>query len=74
MNGPERFNNVVETLLAERSPARQARCLGMREQRMLVLAQRIRGSRGRGPSPTFVQTLRLRLARLSKRPAPSVRD
>jgi hypothetical protein len=51
MNGPDRFNSVVETLLADRSPAAQARCLGVTEQRMLLLAQRIRGSREHGYLP-----------------------
>jgi hypothetical protein len=74
MDGPERLNTVVETLLADRSPAAQARCLSAREQRMLLLAQRIRGSRERGPRPTFVTELRRRLVRPASRLTPSVRD
>jgi hypothetical protein len=61
MNAPERFSDVIETLLEDRSPAVQARCLNVKEQRMLLLAQRIRGSLAQWPDPTFVQALRLRL-------------
>ena len=74
MNRPGHFNNVVETLLADRAPAVQARCLSVKEQRMLLLAQRIRGSWTPGPDPTFVQALRLRLSRRVSRLTPPVRD
>jgi hypothetical protein len=57
MNDPERSNNVVETLLADRSPAAQARHLNVKEQRMLLLAQRLRGSREQGPDPAFAEAL-----------------
>jgi hypothetical protein len=74
MNAPEGFSNVIETLLADRSPAVQARSLSVKQQRMLVLAQLVRGSRARGPDPTFVHALGLRLSRRISRHAPSFRD
>jgi hypothetical protein len=74
MNAPERFNDVIETLLADRSPAVQVRCLNLKEQRMLLLAQRIRGNREQGPDPTFVQALRLRLLRRILPRALSIRN
>jgi hypothetical protein len=63
MFGPEHFNQVVETLIAGQSPAAQVRSLGAREQRMVQLAQSIRGSLGQGPDPDFVAALHRRLAR-----------
>jgi hypothetical protein len=69
MNDPERFNDLVETLLADRSPAAQARDLNLEGQRMLLLAQRLRGSQGQGPDPIFVEApyplLRRRLSALA---------
>jgi hypothetical protein len=64
MSHPERFNKVIETLLADRSPAPGAGGLDLTEQRMLLLAQRIRGSRGQGPDPSFVDALRARNRRV----------
>jgi hypothetical protein len=61
MNDSERLNEGVETLLADRSPAAQARCLDLEEQRMLLLAQHIRGSREQEPNPRFAEALLLQL-------------
>ncbi|HCG03026.1 MAG TPA: hypothetical protein DEV93_21100 [Chloroflexi bacterium] len=58
MNAPEHFNELVEALLSDKSPARRARCLDLTEQRMLVVAQRLRGCRTVGPAPGFLETLR----------------
>jgi hypothetical protein len=71
---PERFNTAVATLLADRSPAPGAGGLDLTEQRMLLLAQRIRGSRGQGPDPSFVDVLRVRLRRRISLSTLSVRD
>jgi hypothetical protein len=61
MNDCESFNEVVERLLVDRSPATQARYLGIEEQRMLILAQRIRGSREQRPDPGFMEALDFQL-------------
>jgi hypothetical protein len=62
MNDQERFNYLVEVLIDDRSPAMQAGRLDPAEQRMLLLAQRMCGSRGQEPSAEFLQTLRRRIS------------
>ena len=74
MNNCESFNEVVERLLVDRSPATQARYLGIEEQRMLILAQRIRGSREQVPDRGFVEALDFRLWRHSLSPTRPVDD
>lgn len=74
MNVPDRFNDVAEVLLADRSPARQARHLGAEERRMLLMAQRIRGSQEKGPDLGFVEALRFRLKLAGSRSARAVVD
>lgn len=61
MQDRERFNEAVETLLDDCSPARRAEYLNPKEQRILVLAQRLRGQWGQAPSLDFIQALRHRL-------------
>jgi hypothetical protein len=54
----ESFNDLVEVLLADRSPARRVGRLPAVEQRMMWLAQRIRGTQTRSADSAFVQRLR----------------
>ncbi len=61
MTDAERFDEAVEMILADRSPKDQMQYLDATQQRMLILAQRIHGSKTRGPSPEFLEELRLRL-------------
>jgi len=58
MSDVERFNDAVDALLANRSPGPIAGDLDAEEQRMLLMAQRIRGSQAPAPAPAFVARLR----------------
>lgn len=72
MSDIERFHEAVEKLLADRSPVGQLSALDAEEQRMLRLAQLLRGHTGQEPSTEFVAHLRARLApsaRVSRRAA-----
>lgn len=61
MNYSDQFDELIEALRDDRSPAVEAWRLASPEQIMLVLAQRIRGSQGQDPDPEFVRTLRDRV-------------
>ncbi|GAC1331591.1 MAG: Rieske (2Fe-2S) protein [Chloroflexota bacterium] len=74
MSDPERFNDAVEALLADRSPSEIARDLDPDDQQMLRMAQLIRGSQSSHVRAGFVDSLRDRIApaaprRLSRRAA-----
>lgn len=57
MSDTERFDRAIEDLLSDRSPRADARGLDPDEQRMLRMAQLLRGSRTQEPDPGFVARL-----------------
>ena len=61
MSDSQRLDELLELLLRDQSPTLNARSLDPLEQRMLVLAQRIRGSQTQRPTPEFVRALHSRL-------------
>ena len=70
MTAVERFSEVLDVLVADRSPVIRVRELSVQEQRMLVFAQRLRGSRQQGPDPLIVERLGLALAGQAEPAAP----
>jgi nitrite reductase/ring-hydroxylating ferredoxin subunit len=73
LSDPERFNQALESLLADRSPRQEAAQLDDEEQAMLRMAQLLRGSRSQAPSRQFVDRLHDQLLpstpRMSRRTA-----
>jgi len=73
MSKSKRFDRALEKLLADRSPRREASYLDREEQRLLRVAQLLRGSRGQAPSGEFIGRLRagifLRQRHVSRRAA-----
>ncbi|HZU14022.1 MAG TPA: Rieske (2Fe-2S) protein [Chloroflexota bacterium] len=73
MNDPERLDRALEELLHDRSPRGVGESLDGEEQRMLRVAQLLRGSRPADPDGEFVEALHARLfpapARVSRRTA-----
>jgi nitrite reductase/ring-hydroxylating ferredoxin subunit len=67
MSDSEQFDRAIEKLLADQSPRQEALSLDEEEQRMLRLAQLLRGSRSQTPSPEFVDRLRDRIMPGSRR-------
>src|SRR5947209_4556347 len=67
----DRFSKALDDLVADRSPRGEAEGLDEEEQRMLRMAQLLRGSVGKLPDPSFASELRGRLLvprkRLSRR-------
>lgn len=53
MKNQTRLERAIEKLLAGRSPRSEARQLSRDEQRMLRMAQLLRGARGQAPDPEF---------------------
>ena len=73
MSDSERFDRAIEKVLSARSPRREVSTLDPEEQRLVQMAQRLRGSQGQSPSPEFVDRLHARLfhqpRRVSRRAA-----
>jgi len=73
VSDPDRLNEALEALLADHSPSGMAQELDTDEQKMLQMAQLLRGSRESRPDDQFVESLRSRLRekprRLSRRSA-----
>jgi nitrite reductase/ring-hydroxylating ferredoxin subunit len=72
MNDEGRFERAIETLLADRSPRSEIAGLTAEEQRMLRLAQLLRGSSGGAMDREFADRLHARLfppQRISRRSA-----
>jgi nitrite reductase/ring-hydroxylating ferredoxin subunit len=61
MNDLDRFERAIETLLADRSPKSVMVGLSAEEQRMVQMAQMLRGSHGQTMDPAFAERLRGRL-------------
>lgn len=61
MSDPDRLNKAIEALLADRSPADFAGDLDLEDQRMLRMAQLLRGSHTPVPDARLVTSLRARL-------------
>jgi nitrite reductase/ring-hydroxylating ferredoxin subunit len=61
MNDEDRFERVIGKLLADRSPRSEMARLSEEEQRMVRMAQLLRGSRGHQMSPEFADRLHARL-------------
>lgn len=61
MSDSERLNRALEDLISGRSPRDAAQDLDPDEQRMLRVAQLLRGSRSQEPEPEFVESLHERL-------------
>jgi len=61
MNDEERFEQAIGKLLADRSPRSEAAGLSPEEQRMVRMAQLLRGSRGQAMVPEFTERLHARL-------------
>jgi cytochrome b6-f complex iron-sulfur subunit len=61
MNDEERFEQAIEKLLADRSPRSVVARLSPEEQRMVRVAQLLRGSRGQELAPEFADRLHTRL-------------
>jgi len=57
MSRSDEFDRALEALLEDRSPRNEAGRLDAEEQRMLRMAQLLRGSRGQETSPEFVRRL-----------------
>lgn len=57
MSDIDRFDRAIEELLADRSPHADAERLDPEEQRMLRMAQMLRGSQSGEPDPEFVDRL-----------------
>ncbi|HEX8918977.1 MAG TPA: hypothetical protein VF898_10775 [Chloroflexota bacterium] len=55
------FERAIETLLADRSPCKEALRLSIEQRQMLRIAQRLRGSRCQGAAPDFFERLRVSL-------------
>lgn len=73
MSDDERFDRALEELLADRSPLREATGLSKDEQRMVHMAQLLRGTRTADATPEFAERLRRRVfggsPRVSRRTA-----
>ncbi|MDQ2741423.1 MAG: Rieske (2Fe-2S) protein [Chloroflexota bacterium] len=73
MSDMERFRQALDRLLADRSPAPDLSALDEQEQRMIRMAQLLRGSTASAPRPEFITHLHDRLApgrrRVSRRGA-----
>ncbi|HEX8919537.1 MAG TPA: Rieske (2Fe-2S) protein [Chloroflexota bacterium] len=69
----ERFDEALDRLQADESPRAAAAEMSDEEQRMLQMAQLLRGSQGRAPEKAFVESLHDRLIvrprRISRRTA-----
>jgi nitrite reductase/ring-hydroxylating ferredoxin subunit len=63
MTDEDRFERAIEKLLADRSPRSEAAGLSGDEQRMVRMAQLLRGSRGGETAPEFAARLQARLFR-----------
>lgn len=63
----DRFSKALDDLVADRSPRAEAAGLDEDEQRMLRMAQLLRGSVGKPPDPSFASDLRSQLLRPRKR-------
>lgn len=61
MTNDDQLDRALERLLEERSPRAEVAGLSDEEQRMVRLAQLLRGSRGREMSPEFADRLHARL-------------
>jgi nitrite reductase/ring-hydroxylating ferredoxin subunit len=61
MNDLDRFERAIEKLLADRSPRLEVAGLSEEEQRMVRMAQLLRGSRGGAMDPDFAERLHARL-------------
>jgi nitrite reductase/ring-hydroxylating ferredoxin subunit len=61
MSNEEPFERAIEKLLADRSPRSEAAGLSGDEQRMVRMAQLLRGSRGGETAPEFADRLQARL-------------
>ncbi len=57
MSESDRFDQAIEKLMADQSPRSELSGLDAEEQRMLRMAQLLRGSMGASPRPDFVETL-----------------
>jgi len=62
MSDLERFHQALEQLLADQSPAPDLSALDEQEQRMIRMAQLLRGSTASVPRPEFITHLHDRLA------------
>lgn len=62
MSDLERFNDALDALIADRSPHGVLPDLDAEEQRMVRMAQLIRGSQAKGPAPEFVERVREEIA------------
>lgn len=73
MSPEERFERALEKVVADQSPREEVAGLGEEEQRMLRMAQLIRGSASQEPDPEFVERLHERVfpppLRISRRTA-----
>lgn len=61
MSDLEGFHRALERLLADRSPVTDVAALAAEEERMLRLAQLLRGSVDQEPDPEFINRLRVHL-------------
>lgn len=61
MSDQERLDRALDELIAGRSPRSDAEALDPEEQRMLRVAQLLRGSRGEEPDEEFIESLHARL-------------
>jgi hypothetical protein len=52
-----RLHRAIDTLLLDQSPRREAANLDREEQRLVRIAQLLRGSQGQSASPEFVDRL-----------------
>ncbi len=57
MSDSDQFDKAIEKLLADQSPRSELFGLDQDEQRMVQMAQLLRGSRDEGPAPGFVERL-----------------
>jgi Rieske Fe-S protein len=73
VNDDDQFERAIEKLLADRSPRSEVGGLSEDEQRMVRMAQLLRGSRGQELAPEFADRLQARLfpqrRRVSRRTA-----
>jgi hypothetical protein len=61
VSNEERFERATEKVLADRSPRREVETLSPEEQRMVRMAQLLRGSRIQEMAPDFTRRLHARL-------------
>jgi hypothetical protein len=58
----DHFHRAIDTLLSDQSPRREVANLDREEQRLMLMAQLVRGSQGQSASPEFVDRLHARLS------------